>query len=470
VSRARKFREHRWGRILLLASAGLLATATSRDATFDSPGTVDPHGSQKELRAATIDDRLADLARRVPAFAGVHADERTVYVHLLDERPVTARTAIKGLREIYGADRFASRTIRTMSARYSFLQLKRWHDRVTHRLLSLPGVVLTDIDDGRNSIRVGVEDVTTHTGAVVTALTRYGVPLEAVDIEETGVDFMSSLQDRHRPLVGGLQIDRLRTKGDECTLGVVVHHTTGGAGVLTASHCTARLYKLDSQLGEPTVFYQPLAPARRSTQQDDRIAVEAIDPDFFSADRDEQDNCRRSPDAPGVERFCRYSEVAFAQIERNTVTYRRGRIAAVVNADTAWSGDAEADVFLVAGETSRERPIMKGDQVSKVGRSTGRTDGTVTDVCVNFRKLVVYPPVVRSYDVQLLCQVVAELTVMGGDSGSAVFSTPSGSSRQVVLHGILWGGGRARQAAFSPIEGIERDLGLVNSCAEPVQC
>ena len=107
--------------------------------------------------------------------------------------------------------------------------------------------------------------------------------------------------------------------------------------------------------------------------------------------------------------------------------------------------------------TNRFRIVLKADPlmgqpVSKVGRTTGLTRGTVTKTCETE---------VRT-DGTFLCQVEADYAARGGDSGSPVF-TPVGST--AVLVGIHWLGVEGPGVhVFSPISGVQRDLGTLGVC------
>jgi hypothetical protein len=98
-------------------------------------------------------------------------------------------------------------------------------------------------------------------------------------------------------------------------------------------------------------------------------------------------------------------------------------------------------------------PFM-GQAVSKVGRTTGLTKGTVGRTCTS-------EPVPEGI---LLCQDHASYADREGDSGSPVF-TPLFNSRFVVLDGVLWGEDpRSHDRLFSPISGVQRDLGTLTVC------
>ena len=100
--------------------------------------------------------------------------------------------------------------------------------------------------------------------------------------------------------------------------------------------------------------------------------------------------------------------------------------------------------FTITGEGS----ATVGQTVNKVGRTTGWTQGLVTNTCVNTG--------VSGSNIVQLCQTFVSAGVGGGDSGSPVFRGTS----SVTLVGILWGGNSSgTQFVYSPIANIEQELG-----------
>lgn len=100
------------------------------------------------------------------------------------------------------------------------------------------------------------------------------------------------------------------------------------------------------------------------------------------------------------------------------------------------------------------RPIVGGGDpvqgmvVHKIGRTTGRTVGTVQQTCVHLTVYINQQDSGRT----LLCQYVASYSSSGGDSGSPVVEVwPDGS---LIARGIHWrdGGG------FSSINEVLREL------------
>jgi hypothetical protein len=384
----------------------------------------------------TVDDQLAGVARRWPAFGGIFVDEErdVLYVYSWDQSAGAAAAAEEAVTALFGNDRPAGR-IQVLPAQYRFHELKEWHDRLTPDVLTVPGVVMTDIDERSNRLTVGVESLEVK-GAVEDRLFQLVVPAEAVNIVETPPVVQEvSLRDRHRPIVGGLQVSFRRGASTLiCTLGFSAIRA-GVAGYVTNSHCTA------TQGGvEGTVHHQPTIALFGFN----RIGVETVDPVYWIG----------APCPAG--RRCRRSDAAFARRD-SVVTARQGRIALTPLNSTAWNG---VSTFRIV----REANPLVGQRVYKVGRTTGRTTGLVLQTCANFN--------VANTNITQLCQSRAAYNSAGGDSGSPVFRIVNAPAlRDVALGGIHWGSG----GVFSPIGNIQRnvfhvELGPLTTCAPGFVC
>ena len=294
--------------------------------------------------------------------------------------------------------------------------LEAQHQRLLP-LFELAGVVYTDADETRGRFVVGVvdRDVEPLVHARARAL---GVPFQLVDVVETQpIVQVTTLQNQVRPVVGGLQI---RFSQYLCSLSFNAVRN-GVSGFVTASHCS------DIQgAADGTQYYQPL-----NQMTNEHIGQEIADPGFF--------RCARG-------RKCRYSDANFSQADAGVVTL--GGIA-----KTTGPNNGSLDIggqFTITGEESG----VAGQTVNKVGRTTGWTQGKVTNTCVNTG--------VSGTNIVLLCQNFVDAGVGAGDSGSPVFRIVSGNN--VVLHGTLWGGNTAgTMFVYSPIHYIEQELGALTT-------
>jgi hypothetical protein len=226
-----------------------------------------------------------------------------------------------------------------------------------------------------------------------------------------------------RPLVGGLQ---LRFDGFLCTLSYNATHGTQGEGFVVNSHCTTNRGTVDG-----TLYYQPLDQVA-----DQFIGTEVLDPPFFQR----TNGCPRG-------KLCRWSDSAYAS-RASGVSATRGVLAKTTGAN---NGSLQiAGSFRIGSELTGNS--MVGTTLNKVGRTTGWTQGNVTNSCVNTG--------VSGSRIVIFCQDFVSAGVGGGDSGSPVFRIVSGDT--VQLSGTLWGGNSAGTSfVYSPMTNIERELGAL---------
>jgi hypothetical protein len=296
-------------------------------------------------------------------------------------------------------------------------------------VLDLPGTVFADHDEVNNRLVFGVEKSASIRG-IRTALERLGIPSSDYTIQVTEpIYFASTLRDRFRPTQAGIQI---HFGGYLCSLGF---NADDGAerSFITASHCT------NKQGGvEGTQYYQPLSSVDGTV-----IATEVEDPIYVRGGP----GCSKS-------KMCRSSDASRA-LYTEGVTSTRGAIAR-----TSAPNNGSLDVlgsFAVTSQDNTTFNFAVGTTINKVGRTTGWTQGNVTQSCVNTN--------VSGSRVQLLCQTFVQnpggaVVVGGGDSGSDVFIVTGGTNAQMV--GVLWGGnGNGTLFVFSPLKQVQDELGAL---------
>lgn len=368
----------------------------------------------------SIDDRFGDVGKAAPGFGGMFLGGGALNVYLLDHgQRAAARRAIEAA---FGAGAVPAGGIRFLSGDYSFSQLKAWQQRA-NALFGSGGVVTTDVDEAANRVAVGVESAAAAR-AVAEELAATGIPAGAVRVEVVGqIHALATLRDKVRPLVGGLQI---RFDGFLCTLSYNAVHGQRGAGFVVNSHCTTNRGTVDG-----TLYYQPL-----NQVADEFIGTEVLDPPFFQR----TNGCPRG-------KLCRWSDSAYASRD-SSVSATLGALAKTTGAN---NGSLEiAGSFAVASELAGNSAV--GTTLNKVGRTTGWTQGSVTNSCVNTG--------VSGSRIVVLCQDFVSAGVGGGDSGSPVFRILSGDT--VQLSGTLWGGNSAGTSfVYSPMTNIERELGAL---------
>ena len=412
--------------VVLCALLSVPFNSNTGNAAKSNPAAL-PGPAQPDIE--TADDRLANVAMQVPGFGGMFFDQDgTLQVYMVGHRgpaneALTAQLDNVLAREIGGGERLSSRGMEIIEADYNFVDLHRWHQQMSPEVLSIPGVVSTDNDDGRNRLNIGISNEPGTVEAVEGALSKLGIPREAVVLTKTE-PINLHLRSRRRPLRGGLQIN---FGGFLCTLGFIAVRN-GITGYVTNSHCTT------TQGGvQNTVEHQPSASGTTN-----RVGIEIADPTYVGGA-----GCPAG-------RVCRRSDSSFIQVPHPSgpaVTTARGTIARPAVNSFTWNG---VDVFNITSEGT----AVVGQAVTKVGRTTGRTAGTVSQTCVNTN--------VSGTNITQICQTFANYGNAGGDSGSPVFRITTLPS--VVLVGINWGG-NGTISVFSPITQIQQELGALNTCA-----
>jgi hypothetical protein len=319
----------------------------------------------------------------------------------------------------------AAGRIQVKPGRFTWGELESWQAKVTQEALKLPGAVYVDADEAGNQVKVGVERG--KGGQVRAALARLGLPASAVVVEETDpVTFAvapkpsgASLQGLVRPLRGGIQIN---FPGFLCTLGFSADDG-GVRSFITNSHCTNVQGGVDD-----TPYYQPLQSVDGT-----KIATEVEDPTYGSISGCPAGRVCRQSDASRARYDISTGQVAFGQIAR---TQRPSRSALSIVGNFSITSE---DVAIV------------GQTANKVGRTTGWSQGAVTQVCVNTN--------VSGTNFTELCQNFVSATVGSGDSGSPVFGITGGTN--VSLLGILWGGSGSSTLVYSPLSNIRAELGSI---------
>jgi hypothetical protein len=322
--------------------------------------------------------------------------------------------------------------VRTLPGQYGFLQLKEWRDQMDPEVLALSGVVLTDIDEATNRLRVGVEDADAA-AQVEQVLANVGIPREAVDIDVTEpIVYLATLRQRVRPLGAGLQIN---FPGFLCSLGFNAVRS-GVSGFVTCSHCTTTQGGVES-----TPYWQP------SQSSSNFIGTETVDPQYLNS------TCPSGMSG----KVCRYSDSAFVQLASG-VSATLG----LIERTAALRSLTIVGSYRIVAESAG----LTGQTINKVGRTTGWTRGSQTSTCVNVG--------VSGTSITQLCQNIVQSSstiVSGGDSGSPSFRISSGTD--VHLVGILWGGNQSGTLfVYSPISNVQRsdELGSLTTCAPGFSC
>jgi hypothetical protein len=439
-------------------------------------------------QAGTINDVFAGIAMRVPEFGGVHIDAQqdVLYVHLRNGTPAMAQAVLAELRIAFGDQHLRQRSVQVLPATFGFSELKRWHDHMAMDVLQHSGVTFIGIDHANNRLVIGVED--SNVGSSVEhVLASLGLPRAAVHLMETGpLEHKHDLSAFHRPVVGSLGI---ATPRGSCSLGFNAIRA-GVLGFVTAAHCSSPDGAAPGREG--TVYTQGGSP----------IGIETRDPGFGG--------CFCTPRVFGFRIClfrCRNSDSAFVRLNQ-PMDAALGDIAATPF-DFLPPGDAAVAVYLallaeqyltfpgvtifgpsIRGSTDwddtsvfriegRQTPFP-GLRVTKVGATSGLTDGLVLLTGLTVPLLTRnFPFVTRRL---LRDQALAGYLFEAGDSGAPVFNVPieerleqlqEGGDATASLVGIAWAGfgvvipNFSGGALFSPISGVERDLGPLTFAVSP---
>ena len=308
--------------------------------------------------------------------------------------------------------------------------LARWFAQASPAVLALAGTVFADHDEVNQKLVFGIENAAASRG-VTTALSRMGIPSSAYEVRVVEpIHMAATLRDRWRPTQGGIQI---HFSNFLCTLGFNADDGTQRS-FITNSHCTAKQGGVES-----TQYFQPT-----STVDPTVIATEVEDPTYFRGGV-----CPRG-------RRCRFSDSSRA-LYSAAVASTRGAIAKTSGPNNGSLEVTGTFTVLTQDNTTTSFPI--GTTVNKVGRTTGWTQGNVTNTCVNTN--------VSGSTITLLCQTFVQnpggaVVVGGGDSGSNVFKITAADAVELV--GILWGGNQSGTLfVFSPLKQIRDELGPITA-------
>ncbi|HEY3176572.1 MAG TPA: hypothetical protein VGK94_12520 [Candidatus Polarisedimenticolia bacterium] len=413
---------------LVALTGGNAFTQIDDDDAAGRAGAQPPGAADRRVRS--LDDRFVEIEERAPGFGGLFRDAAgRLTAYLLDMREAAA--VEEAVADLVGADE-VTRTggLRMLPGDYAFTRLVAWR-RQAGAVHAIPGVALTDVDEAANRLRIGIEREEARV-PVELELDRIGIPREAVNVEVTGPIFaLATLQDMFRPVIGGIQItfDCDMQGCFVCTDGFLVVRN-GTKGLITNSHCTS------TQGGVQKTFYSQPLPGSSTVLN--KIGTETADPAYFTGGQ-----------CP-VSRRCRFSDSAFVK-RKKKVGWSRGLIARPDSIGSLTMTSA-SQRFRITGEVAGP---MVGETVNKVGRTTGWSQGDISATCADVN--------VSSSDITLLCQDAVDAAVGGGDSGSPVFAITSGND--VSLDGILWGGnGNGTLFIFSPLAGIQQELGTLRTC------
>ncbi|HEU0301740.1 MAG TPA: trypsin-like serine protease, partial [Longimicrobium sp.] len=407
----------RWSLLGRIGMVTGLAVLTACSDQGNNPASPEEESSASESKGAgppaqarngSWDDRLAALAEQVPGFGGFFQEPvgGGMVVYLTDtNRAAAAKSLVAAFLRTHGAP---AEQLVIRQGEYDWRDLLRWRRGIEG--VGLQGITFTDVDERTNRVVIGVMD-DGRRQAVASAAARLGVPPGALRVERIAPTVVEvTLQNYYRPVQGGLQIQSPGT----CTLGYIAIEEYpywvnygGPRYAITNSHCTDAFASVTgTTIGQPTLSYP--------------IGYEYSDPPLFTS-------AQNSDCPPG--RNCRHSDAALFRLN-DGISSRYAAVTRVSSGLTIGSPDNEAYAGAQSG-------VWGGLAVEKVGRTTGRSTGTLTSSCANVPQYEL-DPWGNVYDTgrTMLCQLQANYNSGGGDSGSPVFTRSGG---QPYALGIHWG-------------------------------
>lgn len=300
----------------------------------------------------TLDDALKEAGQLDPeaGFGGLFLDpldNSIAYAYMLDTKKQGA--AEMAVKHILGQERFRSeiRKVNVLQGQYSILQLTEWYQPIK-MTRHFPGLQTTDLNEGRNRIRIGVLNDGAKNRAEL-LVRNLGIPSEAaiVELEERLIPLNHNLISKFRSAEGGIQGgNQVQSffKGG-CTQGFNTSRS-GVLGMVTNSHCSTFEWVQDGG-----AFYQP-----DNSTEANRIGVESADYGGFEGG------------ACPTGRLCRYSDSNFVTLDGG-IPATLGRIAktngpnsAIINHDSPY--------FRIVAEGSFP---VQGEQLRKIGKASGWT-------------------------------------------------------------------------------------------------
>lgn len=130
----------------------------------------------------TQDDLLMRIEQVAPGFGGMFIDsDGRLTVYLLDSSQLPAAGA--AIESVFGPETIPAAGLRAAAGQYTVSQLAAWTQQAA-RVMELPGVTLVDLDEARNRVAIGVDDIS-KAQEVAQILASMDVPIAAVVIETT---------------------------------------------------------------------------------------------------------------------------------------------------------------------------------------------------------------------------------------------------------------------------------------------
>ena len=367
------------------------------------------------------DDMMLDIAERVPGFGGffVKEEERVAYVWLRGGDKALLPQVERELRRYYGESLDLANGLRALDAGYDFRELKALQMLAIEHVMAWKDVVRSDVDEMNNRVTIGVS--TPEAQQRVLAFARQVGGSDALEVELTApIENNYQLTDSIRPVGGGLEI-RNGTGG--CSLGFVAVRA-GVLGFVSAAHCTSQQWAYDA-----SSIYQNYSGGF--------IGSEVADANGWTGTV----NGYTCP----AGKICRHSDSAFFSLTSDASPGG--------NRPIAWANALNTLTFESYGYVRYQGDPPANTIVQKIGATTGRTKGTVTETCTAVN--------VSNTNFMHTCSFRASYYSAPGDSGGPVYRNVTGASLNpdLQIYGNHWGG----SGAFSSMGSMQADLGSISA-------
>lgn len=357
-------------KIILLFVLASCSTKQVQTVTIPTPQSLGP--------IAYGDAKLVEVAKEIPNFGGMYYDNNgTLNVFLVEDVKKLSNEFKKdrisriksAILKVYGdlffsigyggksqEEMYAPKKpfqINLKQGEYKLNQLAKWRTNI-NKLLELPSVVYTDLDESKNRVKIGILP-TAPVAKIEAKANKLGIPPNALIVEiSSPYKFNTSLKQKIRPVPGAVQIaaDTGFFEYSLCTMGFNADRNCT-YGFVTCSHCTKR----QGGGGSNTDFHQPKINewSWLPWVSSNKIGDEMIDPGYFSGGV-----------CPANKR-CRYSDSAFIEYDRK----RDMGNDEIARTDNWNNGSLTIDNNNPRMYISAEWPnVFVGQEAHKIGRTT----------------------------------------------------------------------------------------------------
>ena len=323
---------------------------------------------------------------------------------------------------------------------YSFLRMRSWKDAMGDAFFEIGGHSL-GIDYRENALVLRTSDPE----AAIELMDTHSIPPDAYRVvEDSPVELAyvcpssisgGTLNSCFRPVPGGVEFESTNNGGTAsdatCTVTAATDRYIVGpnywqSGFVTASHCMNPMWSNGSRWAHQFRWNDGMYFNM------DLVGVEYADPSGWSCGS----------------YTCRYSDSSWIYHTQGGVQH--GTIAQTVGLGSKVMSTAHPRFYIWGAKNT-----VQGQQVEKIGKTTGWTTGVVTQVCAD--EIVGNKRIKCSARTSLGPNVGAD----SGDSGAPVFYWWWFYGVDTVeMVGLLYGKNAARDVGvFSPWSGVEADLG-----------